>query len=136
MEAAAPSSILLYRYLDAAAALKTIESRAFKVGRIRDFNDPFEWRMGVSNIVPEGEIVARACMDGFIEDVNGWVGIICFSDAIADPVLWSHYANKNHGVAFEVSYVLDPTRLTKMDYTNARPVLDANRLNDQAGVAA
>jgi hypothetical protein len=136
MEAAAPSSILLYRYLDAAAALKTIESRAFKVGRVRDFNDPFEWRMGVSNIVPEGEIVARACMDGFIEDVNGWVGIICFSDAIADPVLWSHYANKHHGVAFEVSYVLDPARLTKMDYTNARPVLDANRLNDQADFAA
>jgi hypothetical protein len=135
MDAASPSSILLYRYLDAAAALKTIESRAFKVGRVRDFNDPFEWRMGISNIVPEGEIVARACMDGFIEDVNGRVGIICFSDTVTDPVLWSHYANKHHGVAFEVSYVLDPTRLTKVDYTNARPVLDANRLNDPAGFA-
>jgi hypothetical protein len=135
MDATAPSSILLYRYLDAAAALKTIESRAFKVGRVRDFNDPFEWRMGITNIVPEGEIVARACMDGFVDDVNGWVGIVCFSDTVADPVLWSHYANKHHGVAFEVSYVLDPTRLTKMDYTNARPVLDANRLNDPAGFA-
>lgn len=133
MNAEIPKSILLYRYLDAAAALKTIESRAFKVGRLRDFNDPFEWRMGITNIIPEGEIVARACMEGFIDDVNGWMGIICLSDTIADPVLWSHYANKHQGVAFEVSYILDPERITKMDYTNARPVFDANRLHDPAG---
>ncbi len=133
MNAAAPSSILLYRYLDAGAALKTIESRAFKVGRLRDFNDPFEWRMGITNIVSEGEVVARACMDGFIDDVNSRIGILCLSDTVADPVLWSHYANKHQGVAFEVSYIFDPERLTKMDYTNARPVFDANRLNDHAG---
>jgi hypothetical protein len=87
MEAAAPSSILLYRYLDAAAALKTIESRAFKVGRVRDFNDPFEWRMGVTGIVPEWELVARACMESFVDDANSRVGILCFSDTISDPVL-------------------------------------------------
>jgi hypothetical protein len=39
--------ILLYRYLDAAAALKTIETWSFKVGRIRNFNDHFEWRAGL-----------------------------------------------------------------------------------------
>jgi len=133
MEAAAPSSILLYRYLDAAAALKTIESRAFKIGRRRDFNDPFEWRMGITNVIPEGEIVARACIDGFVDDVSGWAGILCFSDTLVEPVLWSHYADKHKGVAFEVSYTLVPKILTKMEYTNERPVFDANRLHDPAG---
>jgi hypothetical protein len=133
MNAAAPSSILLYRYLDAAAALKTIESRAFKIGRLCDFNDPFEWRMGISNIIPEGEIVARTCMQEFIDEVNGWMGVFCLSDTITDPVLWSHYADKHQGVAFEFSYILDPERLVKMEYTNARPVFDANRLHDPGG---
>jgi hypothetical protein len=52
-----PDSILLYRYLDAEAALKSIETRSFKVGRLKDFNDPFEWRPGITGIIPEGEMV-------------------------------------------------------------------------------
>jgi len=136
MEAAAPSSILLYRYLDAAAALRTIESRSFKIGRLRDFNDPFEWWMGITGIIPQGEIVARACVESFLEDVNAWMGIFCLSESIADPVLWSHYADKHKGVAFELSYKVDPERLIKMEYTNQRPVFDANRLHDPAGFEA
>lgn len=134
MNTDAPKSILLYRYLDAAAALKTIESRSFKVGRLRDFNDPFEWRMGITGIIPEGEVIAHTCMEGFIDDVNRWMGIIRFSDTIADPVLWSHYASKHQGVAFEVSHILNPELLVKMEYTNERPIFDANRLHDPAGI--
>lgn len=77
-----PESISLYRYLDPKAALKSIEARRFKVGRLKDFNDPFEWRMGITGIIPEGEIVARACVDAFIDDMNSWFGIVCFSDTI------------------------------------------------------
>src|SRR5665213_3629001 len=107
MTAAAPSSILLYRYLDSAAALRTIESRAFKVGRLCDFNDPFEWRMGITGIITEGAAVAQTCMEGFIDDVKGWMGIICLSDTVSGTVLCVNYANKHHGVAFDVSYILD-----------------------------
>jgi hypothetical protein len=130
----APKSILLYRYLSADAALKTIESRSFRIGRLQDFNDPFEWRMGITGIIPEGEIVANACMDSFIRDVHDWMGILCFSDTASDPVLWSQYADKHRGVAFEVNYIVDPERLVRMDYTNRRPVFDANLLHDPAGV--
>jgi hypothetical protein len=97
MSADSLNSILLYRYLDAAAALKTIESRSFKVGRLQDFNDPFEWRMEITGIILEGEMVANASMDAFINDVNNWMGILCFSDIASDPVLWSHYADKHRG---------------------------------------
>jgi hypothetical protein len=134
MNADASKSILLYRYLDANSALKSIESRSFRIGRLRDFNDPFEWRMGITGIIPEGEVVAQTCMEGFIDDVNRWMGIVCLSDTVADPVLWSHYANKHQGVAFEVVYILDPERLVKMDYTNERPVFNANHLHDPAGI--
>jgi hypothetical protein len=90
--------------------------------------------MGITGIIPEGEIVANACMDAFINDVHNWMGILCFSDTASDPVLWSHYADKHRGVAFEVSHILDSEQLVKIDYTNERPVFDANRLHDPAGI--
>jgi hypothetical protein len=62
------------------------------------------------------------------------MGIVCFSDTVTDPVLWSHYADKHRGVAFEVSYTFNPEHLIKMDYTKQRPIFDANRLHDPAGV--
>jgi hypothetical protein len=129
----APNSILLYRYLDSAAGLKTIESRSFKVGRIRDFNDPFEWRLGIKGIIPEGEPFARAWVESFIDHMNNWLGIFCFSDTASEPVLWSHYADKHRGVAFEVNYTIDPDKLIKIAYTDRRPVIDANRSNDPDG---
>jgi len=73
MDAAAPSSILLYRYLDAAAALMTIESGGFRVGRIRDFNDQFEWRVGIEpeKIIPNGERFVRAIIQESIATIDG-----------------------------------------------------------------
>src|SRR4051812_25654608 len=97
-------SILLYRYLSAEKSLKTIKSRSIKVGRISDFNDPFEWRMGLTGIIPEGEAIGRACMQNVIDGLNEWMGILCFSDTYGESVLWSHYAEKHSGVAFEFDY--------------------------------
>ena len=128
-------SILLYRYMDADAALKSIEARRFKVGRLKDFNDPFEWRIGITGIIPEGEIVARACMDAFVDDMHSTFGIICFSDTLSRPVLWSHYAASHRGVAFEVNYRIEPDKLHQVQYSDDRPVLDANRLHDPKGLA-
>src|ERR1035437_1818422 len=127
-------SIQLYRYMDPDAGLKSIEARRFKVGRLKDFNDPFEWRIGISGIIPEGEILARGCIDSFIEDVHSWMGIICFSDTVARPVLWSHYAANHRSVAFEVNYRNDPDRLHRVQYSDDRPVFDANRLHDPNGL--
>jgi hypothetical protein len=126
-----PKSIRLYRYLNAEAALKTIESRSFRVGRIHELNDPFEWRMGITGIIPEGEMFAQSLLDGFIAEISHGMGIVSFSDTLEDAVLWSHYADKHRGVAFEVDHVIKPDELFKIVYTNERPVFDANRLHDQ-----
>lgn len=128
------NSILLYRYMDSSAALRTIETRSFRVGRLREFNDPFEWRMGLTGIIPQGEGVGNYCLEAFISDANAWMGVLCFSDTVSDPVLWSHYADKHSGVAFEVDYAWEDGHLHKMLYTDERPVVNANRLNDLHGV--
>ncbi len=110
-------SILLYRYLRADAALKTIKSRLLRVGRISELNDPFEWRLGVTGIIPQGESIAHGCMQQVIDGLHAWMGILCFSDTSMEPVLWSHYPEKHHGVAFEFDYKIDPERLFKMSYS-------------------
>ncbi len=124
------NSILLYRYLDANAALKSIEARRFKVGRVKNFNDPFEWRMGFTGIALGKETQADACCDHIRDGLDFKFGVICFSDTVAEPVLWSHYADKHRGVAFEVECLNEPEKLVKIQYSNDRPVIDPNRFND------
>jgi hypothetical protein len=130
MNAAAPSSILLYRFLDAAAALKTIEERRFRISRLRDLNDPFEWRFGYKGIKPEVEPKFSAWLDSIIEKQNKLFGLICFSDTAKEPVLWSHYADKHHGVALEVDYLNNPEHLIQMHYTSERLVIDAEKISE------
>lgn len=137
MSTADPDSILLYRYLDAVSALKTIETQSFKVGRIHDFNDHFEWRVGLD---PEKFILGcessiRAIAQDGIDVIDGWLGILCHSAAITEPVLWSHYADKHRGVAFEISHTRDPQRLVKIEYDKDRPVLDPARVTDRTYIA-
>jgi hypothetical protein len=124
MEAAAPSSILLYRYLDAAAALKTIESRSFRISRIKDLNDPFEWRFGYKGHNLDDEAAISRWREAVLESQDNRLGILCFSKTVKDPVLWSHYADKHKGVAFEVDHFNDPRFLRKVSYPPERIVID------------
>src|ERR1039458_5967475 len=119
MNTDAPKSILLYRFLDAAAALKTIESRQFRISRLRDLNDPFEWRFGYKLNNPELEATINAWRESVFESRNKVVRIICFSATPKEPVLWSHYADKHRGVAFEVDCINDP-KLLKKDRKSTR----------------
>jgi hypothetical protein len=122
----APKSILLYRYLDAKAALKTIESRLLRISRLRDLNDPFESRIGVTGVIPGKEPLAHNWLDSILERQNTMYGFICFSDTSRESVLWSHYADKHKGVALEVRFDYDPEGIIEMRYLHERPTIDAS----------
>ncbi|MFC5049051.1 DUF2971 domain-containing protein [Rubritalea spongiae] len=124
-----PSSKLLYRYLTADAALKTIESGKLRVGRITEFNDPFEWRPGIEGVMPQYRQIATHIMDSIINSLNSQFGIICMSESAKEPVLWSHYANNHYGVALEFDHILNDT-VKEIRYTNNRPIINTNKLND------
>lgn len=117
-------AIPLYRYLDSDAALKTLVGGAFRVGKISTLNDPFEWEFGVV-----GASVNEAKMaEGLWQLRRQWndthMGILCFSDLIDDPILWSLYAEKHCGVAFEITNSWREDDITRMHYSNERPVID------------
>src|SRR5687768_7590717 len=99
-----PDAIRLFRFLSATSALKTIERKALRVGRVAEFNDPFEWKLGFANYVPEGEIVARGVQEHLLRHMNSQFGVICFSDTAEDPVLWSHYADHHRGIVLMVEH--------------------------------
>jgi hypothetical protein len=121
----------LYRFLNAEMALKTLRERRLRVGRLKELNDPFEWEAGIIGIVPWGEDVARKFLENFVSDMNDWLGLLCLSDTLVDPVLWSHYADKHAGIALEFDFD-DREHLHKMVYTDDRPTIDANRIQDEA----
>ena len=123
------SSKLLYRFMDSAAALKSIEGRQFRVGRILEFNDPFEWRPGIIGINEGYEEMGEYLINASVEGLNSKIGILCMSDTIEEPVLWSHYADRHYGVAFELDYLMDDS-IHKIYYDKPRPVIDVSKIHD------
>jgi hypothetical protein len=119
--------ILLYRYLDAESALKSIESRSLRISRLLELNDPFEWRFGIAGIPPEGEPLIEKWMKSILEKQSKIIGLMCFSALCKEPVLWSHYADKHRGVAFEVEYDQKPDNLIKITYPPNRLLIDGVR---------
>ena len=121
----------IFRFLDCDAALKTLEAGKFRVGLLSKFNDPFEWKLGFCGITtPQEQAIADKYNGDHQSWIENWMGVMCFSDTASDPVLWSIYAEKHRGVAFEVQYIWNSKaeHLFKMKYSNERPVLNFSQL--------
>ena len=117
--------IPLYRYLDSDAALKTLVAGRFRVGQVSKFNDPFEWNLGFTGVAtPQEQEFAKNYANEHHRFLETWMGILSFSKTISDPTLWSLYADKHSGVAFEVQHPWKDDHIIKMEYPPERPVLD------------
>ena len=57
----------------------TIEGKSFRVSRILDLNDPFEWLPGLDPIKPEAADLHKWSMGRSLKEMNGNVGILSFS---------------------------------------------------------
>lgn len=85
--------IRLYHLLKTEHAKGNIENRRLKVSRFADVNDPFEL---MSLSVMDGSVRKAVRAHKAAEDVK--TGLICFSEDWTSPVMWSHYAEKHHGM--------------------------------------
>jgi hypothetical protein len=121
--------ISLYRFLDSDGGLNTLVDGRFRVGQLSKYNDPFEWQLGFAGITtPEEQKVADEIRSSHRPWVESWMGVLSFSACASDPVLWSVYAEKHQGVAFEVKYPWKPDEIVKMEYPKERPTLDFREL--------
>lgn len=84
----------LYHFTSEKFGLLAIKDRRLKIARINELNDPFEF-LGWD--LQESE--TRAKLRQWKVDRNAELGILCFSSKWTNPLLWSHYADKHHGMA-------------------------------------
>ena len=125
--------IRVWRYLDATAALSTIEQSQMRVSRLHLLNDPFEGRLGISGTAPASMEIAAMVAEDTLMDQSKECGMMCFSAVPDEPVLWSHYADHHRGMALDFAISgPNPRGTVKMIYDDDRPCADVSRLEDHA----
>ena len=110
------STVRAYHFIAAQHALDDLRQRRLKIARIDELNDPFElW-----TIAQPDRRLRRALRDTK-DEMSRRYGVLCFSLSWHNPLLWSHYADKHHGLAlgFDVSSEI----LKAVSYVARRPVL-------------
>jgi hypothetical protein len=118
-----PDSILLCRFMKAEWALKSLQEARLRVSRIKELNDPFEWRVGSKADNPNDQAFMREILERSCDRLHDRFGILCFSGWNSDPVIWSHYADSHQGIALEFDHFIAPG-LHEVQYENKRPVFD------------
>jgi hypothetical protein len=105
--------MLVYHFINTHYGIEAIANRRLKVSGIMEFNDPFEF-IGVNS---KGRKFRKAIKESK-KELSKSKGILCFSKAWSNPILWSHYADKHKGLclAFEVPDEL----LAEVDYVSSR----------------
>jgi hypothetical protein len=84
----------VYKFLDAHFGLKSLYERRLKISRIDELNDPFE-------LLPyeHSDNNLRQAFLKTRDDVGSERGVVCFSLAWSDPVIWAHYSDKHRGLS-------------------------------------
>jgi len=118
-------TMILYRYFNLAYALEALQTGTWKVGRFDELNDIYDCRPFLANI-PSG---LKGFEDTYLKIVSGFLGVVCYSKTINDPVIWSHYSDSHRGVALGFDYWSTDEELpNKVSYSTTRPLLDFKRI--------
>jgi hypothetical protein len=83
----------LYYFVSANYGIENIIKRRLKVARLNDLNDPFEFMC-----VDMRDHEIRQAIKETLSELSEETGILCFSRAWSNPVLWSHYGDKHKGL--------------------------------------
>ena len=111
----------VYHFLSTEYALADIALRRLKIARLTDVNDPFEFNA----INVGGKKEFRKALNRTKRELSETKGLLCFSKKWHEPVMWSHYAHRHHGMclgfdfadkyAKEVTYSADRIMAEKGD---------------------
>ncbi len=116
--------MILYRYMTMDAVLGTVRSQLWRLGRVNDFNDPFDCLFALNNrnvSISEEEYAKFSAQ--FRKSHFSKYGILCFSSVATQPSMWAHYADRGRGVCVECE-LDDDINAYEMDYADERLVLD------------
>lgn len=115
--------------MNAENAIKTIEQKKIRIGRIAELNDPFELIPGLSNSEQNHTFDQIEKAQKFLlNKYNEKYGIVSFSSSLKDPVLWSHYADEHRGIA--LSFDFERIKTLKIIYKPKRIIIPPSRFDD------
>ena len=105
-----------YHLLSAHHAISNLRHRRLKIARLDDLNDPFDlWSLAQ----PSREL--RMALRLYRKEVSQHLGMVCFSLSWWNPLLWSHYGDRHHGIA--LGFDLNPKKCQRVEYISERPTL-------------
>ncbi|KAA0179019.1 hypothetical protein FX016_21725 [Cupriavidus gilardii] len=76
----------VYNLTSTQYAVDNIERKRLKISTLKDLNDPFELRSYQAE-----DRAKRIAMTNVRNEFHKRFGLLCFSKAWRNPVLWSHY---------------------------------------------
>ena len=114
----------LCHFISSQYALSAIRDRRLKVAQVQDLNDPFEF---LCSDLPDPQ--SRRDFSSFKIWAAQRYGILCFTRAWRNPLMWSHYADKHKGVVLEFEVSDDTT--VKVSYVQERISFDLAKLIGQ-----
>ena len=103
----------VYKFLNQQYGLKSLYERRLRRTRISELNDPFELRpYDLTN--PEH----RQAFLKAKKDLAQRFGLLCFSAAWDDPVIWAHYSDKHRGLClgFEIPPKVEKEETQRVEY--------------------
>ena len=103
----------VYHFVDSIHGLNNLALRRLKVSRINQLNDPFEFL--AADLL---DLRHREALHQFKNQLDASVGLVCFSRAWSNPLLWGHYANNHRGIA--LGFDVPDESVFPVIYTNQR----------------
>ena len=113
---------LIYRFLPASSAIKSLLDRSLRASEIAKLNDPYDSVPGILNAPKDTSDKASAdrpyrSVDEFIRAfTNERFKLISFSRKATDPVLWAHYADNHRGICL----AFDPAAYPENSFADVR----------------
>lgn len=117
------SGPLLYRYFSLQYGLEALQTGYWKVGRIAELNDPFDCRPQITH-VPAGTPGGVEFPKQYLSTMMSNFGLLCFSEVINDPVIWSHYAECHRGIALGFDIHRNYNGVLQVTYGSIPPALN------------
>jgi Protein of unknown function (DUF2971) len=111
----------VYHFINLAHGLSNLSHRRLKIAELMKLNDPFEF-FGANLSEPN----LRRAFSKMKEAMAKNRGIICFSRSWRNPVQWSHYADKHHGLC--LGFDIPSKNLAAVNYSPTRFRVDVTKL--------
>jgi hypothetical protein len=107
-------TVRAYHLTSGIHAVSNLRHRRLKIATFDDLNDPFElWA------IAQPDRALRRGLRRWKEQIARKYGVLCFSKAWNNPVLWSHYGDRHRGIA--LGFDINSDIVKEVTYTDRRP---------------